>query len=267
MSKVVFITGASGGIGWAIAKYLADRGHIVYGTSRQPQASAAAVRMLVADVTDEPGIQAALATVVREQGRLDVVINNAGLGLASPLEMVPINDVQRVFDTNVTGVIRVVQAALPYMRTQRSGLIINISSIGAEMGLPYRGVYSASKAAVDRLTESLRMELKPFGINVCTVQPGGVKTAINANRIHSVLPAGNVYKHHFDTAYGLIEKSVDEGLDVVVFGKLVADIIQRSQVKAMYRVGRPVEKLSVILKRLLPSATYEKMVRNHYGLD
>lgn len=266
MSKVVFITGASSGLGLSIAAYLSKQGHIVYGTSRKAQADTEGIRMLVADVTDSQSIDSAIAQIIAEQGRLDVVINNAGLGIASPIETVTIDDVQRVLDTNVTGVIRVVQAVLPLLRKQGYGLFINISSIGAEMGLPYRGVYSASKAAVDRITEALRTELAPFGVQACIIQPGGVRTDINKNRIKVELPEGNVYKQSFDKTYELINQSVAGGMEAEAFGKLIEQIMQEENVKALYRLGNRTEKLSVLLKRLLPATMFENMIRKHYGL-
>lgn len=265
MSKIILITGASSGLGLSIGQYLARAGHTVYGTSRKKQ-SDPGFPMLVADVTSTESMTAAVTRILEEQGRLDVLINNAGLGIASPVETAPIDDVQRVLDTNVTGVIRAVQAVLPGMRERRSGLIINISSIGAEMGLPYRGVYSASKAAVERITEALRTELALFGIQACSVQPGGVRTNINQNRLTVALPSDNVYKQHFETAYRIINASVDEGLEAETFGKLIERIIRQKAVKARYRVGKPMEKLSVVLKTLLPAPLFENMIRKHYGL-
>ncbi|RZL98081.1 MAG: SDR family oxidoreductase, partial [Pedobacter sp.] len=159
MSKVVLITGASTGLGESIATYLARRGFIVYGTSRQAGLTNESIHMLAMDVIDPQSIQQVVDQILQQEGRLDVLINNAGLGIAGPVELLSLTDVERVFDTNVFGVIRMVQSALPIMRQQRSGLIINISSIAAEAGLPYRGAYSASKAAVERLTEALRLEL------------------------------------------------------------------------------------------------------------
>jgi NAD(P)-dependent dehydrogenase (short-subunit alcohol dehydrogenase family) len=266
MSKVVFITGASSGLGLSIAQYLSENGFVVYGTSRSKQQNIGNIRMLVADVTSQESLQTAVAQIVSEQGRIDVVINNAGLGIASPVESVPIEDVQRVLDTNVTGVIRVVQAVLPQMRQQRSGLVINISSIGSEIGLPYRGVYSASKAAVDRLTEALRTELAPFGVQACIIQPGGVQTDINKNRLRVDLPAGNVYRKNFDATYELINKSVAEGMEPQKLGELVLHILQQEKVRGVYRVGNRTEKLSVLLKRILPGNMFENMIRKHYGL-
>jgi NAD(P)-dependent dehydrogenase (short-subunit alcohol dehydrogenase family) len=265
MSKVILITGASAGLGESMARFLATKGHTVFGTSRKP-GQGSGFRLLAMDVTDAASVAAAVAQIIDEAGRLDVLVNNAGLGIAGPVESVSIDDVQRVLDTNVTGLIRTVQAVLPIMRKQGSGTIINISSIGSEMGLPYRGVYSASKAAVDRLTEALRTELAPFGIQACIVQPGGVRTDINKNRLRVDLPADSVYRKSFEKTYELIDESVSGGLSPDLFGELVDRIIRTNHVKRCYRLGKPMEKLSVLLKALLPSATFDKMIRKHYGL-
>lgn len=266
MAKVILITGASSGLGETIANHLTDKGYIVYGTSRKIEQQTKKFRTLNMDVTSVESISNGIQKIVSEQGRIDVLVNNAGLGIASPVETVSLEDVQRVMDTNVIGIIRTTQAVLPTMRQQKNGLIINISSIAAEAGLPYRGVYSASKAAADRITEAMRLELSPFGVQVCSVQPGGVKTDINNNRIKVELPQGNVYKENFDRTYELINESVSQGLNPEIFGTLIENIINSSRVKRVYRVGKPIEKLSVILKRVLPVSRYEKMIKNHYKI-
>lgn len=266
MSKVIIVTGASTGLGESIANYLTSKGHIVYGTSRSIEGQAKKFHTLNMDVTNTGSIEAAVQRIIREQGRIDVWINNAGLGIASPIETLSIEDATRVFDTNVIGIIRSCQAVLPHMRAQRSGLIINISSIGSEIGLPYRGLYSASKAAVDRITEALRTELAPFGVQACIIQPGGVRTDINKNRIRVDLPAGNVYKDSFETTYQLINESVSAGLEPEVFAKLIEQLFTAKEVKRCYRIGKPMEKLSVLLKRLLPATTFENMIKKHYKL-
>lgn len=266
MSKVILVTGASTGLGHSIATHLAQRGHVVYGTSRQADSPEQAFRMLTMDVTDNERVQFAVEQILQQEGRLDVLINNAGLGIAAPVELLPLDDVQRVFDTNVVGVIRMVQAVLPLMRQQRSGLIINISSIAAEAGLPYRGAYCATKAAVERLTEALRLELASFGIQACSVQPGGTRTDINKNRLRAFLPDDSDYKLTFDRTYELIDHSVSEGISPAVFGPLIETIINSAQVKRLYRVGKSIEKFSVLLKQILPTALYERMIRNHYKM-
>ncbi|ARK12641.1 SDR family oxidoreductase [Fibrivirga algicola] len=266
MSKVILVTGASTGLGESIAAYLSQRGHTVYGTSRQADTSGKPFTMLAMDVTSAESIQQGVDHIVQREGRLDVIINNAGLGIAAPVEELPLADVLRVFDTNVLGIIRTVQAVLPVMRRQRSGLIINISSIAAEAGLPYRGGYSASKAAVERLTEALRLELAPFGVQACSIQPGGTRTDINKNRLRVSLAADSVYRKTFERTYELIDESVSGGIDPAVFGPLIDSIIQSPSVKRLYRVGKPLEKLSVLLKLILPTATYERMIRKHYEM-
>lgn len=266
MSKVILITGASTGLGESIATYLANKGFIVYGTSRQTSEAGTVFSMIRMDVTSSESVRLAIDHILQQEGKLDVLINNAGLGIAAPVELLSIDDMQSVFDTNVTGVIRTIQAVLPSMRKQRSGLIINISSIAAEAGLPYRGAYSASKAAVERLTEALRLEMASFGVQACSIQPGGTRTDINKNRLRASLPADSVYKKTFDRTYELIDQSVSEGIDPDVFGPLVESIIKSANVKRLYRVGKPLEKLSVLLKLFLPTSIYERMIRNHYEL-
>ncbi|HYH14127.1 MAG TPA: SDR family oxidoreductase [Flavisolibacter sp.] len=266
MSKVIIVTGASTGLGESIANYLTAKGHIVYGTSRSIEGQTKPFRTINMDVTNTESIEDAVQRIIQEEGRIDVWINNAGLGIASPIETLSIGDAARVFDTNVIGIIRSCQAVLPHMRAQRSGLIINISSIGSEMGLPYRGLYSASKAAVDRITEALRTELAPFGVQACVIQPGGVRTDINKNRIKVDLPEGSVYKESFATTYKLIDESVANGLEPEVFAALVEQLLTAQQVKRVYRIGKPMEKLSVLFKRLLPSATFDNMIKKHYKL-
>jgi NAD(P)-dependent dehydrogenase (short-subunit alcohol dehydrogenase family) len=264
MPKIVLITGASSGLGAAIAGYLSTKGYIVYGASRSLPQGQPAFRPIVMDVCDEKSVQQAVDLILREQGRIDVLINNAGLGIAGPVEHLLLTDVKRVFDTNVFGMLRACQAVLPSMRNKQSGLIINISSIGSETGLPYRGAYSASKAALDRLTEALRMELAPFGINACYLQPGGIMTDINKNRVTTPLPADSAYKESFERCYAIVNASVSQGLDTAVFGPVVEKIILAKKVKRCYRVGKPMEKLSVFLKAALAGKTYENLVSKHY---
>jgi NADP-dependent 3-hydroxy acid dehydrogenase YdfG len=266
MSKIVLITGASSGLGETIGNYLNQKGYIIYGTSRNIELQEKQFRTINMDVTSDESVQLAVEKIIEQHGKIDVLINNAGLGIAGPVETLSFNDIQRVLDTNVTGVIRTIQKVLPYMRAQHSGTIINISSIGSETGLPYRGLYSASKAAVDRITEALRIEIGPFGVQACIVQPGGVKTDINKNRIKTDLPGDSVYKASFDTTYALINESVEQGLEPETFGRLIERIIETKQIKRCYRLGKPTEKLSVLLKRLLPSSVFEGMIKKHYKM-
>jgi NAD(P)-dependent dehydrogenase (short-subunit alcohol dehydrogenase family) len=266
MPKVILITGASAGLGEQVATYLAGKGHIVYGGSRSARQENRAFAQLVMDVCDEQSVRAAVKTITDKEGRIDVLINNAGLGIAAPVEFADAADVKAVFDTNLFGVIRTCQAVLPGMRKNKSGLIINISSIGSETGLPYRGIYSASKAALDRLTEALRLEVAPFGVQACYLQPGGINTDINRNRITRPLADGNPYKQSFERSHGLINESVSSGLDPATFGPVIERIIHTGNVNRNYRIGKPLEKLSVFLKSILPGRMYDKLISDHYKI-
>lgn len=181
LAKTVLITGASTGIGEATAKLFLDRGWNVVATMRRPEAAggwsespACVVTRL--DVTDEASIQSAFEQALERFGHLDVVVNNAGYGLAGPLEGLSPEQLKRQFDTNVLGLIAVSQRALGHMRPRSSGVIINISSIGGRMAFPLNSAYHATKFAVEGLSESLRLEVAPHGVRVKVVEPGGIKT-------------------------------------------------------------------------------------------
>ncbi|KIC93206.1 SDR family oxidoreductase [Flavihumibacter solisilvae] len=264
MSKVILVTGASGGLGKSIAEQLTEDGHIVYGAARSQASSQVSYHQVVMDVTSESDIRKAVETIVREHGRIDVLVNNAGLGIAGPLEVLARADTEAVINTNILGVLLTCQAVLPHMRRQKAGVIINISSIGSEMGLPYRSVYSASKAAVDRLTESLRMEMKPFGIRACIVQPGDINTNINRNRLTSELADSEAYGKSFARTNRLMNDGVRKGMDPVKAARLISSIISSNRVKKLYRMGTFSERLSVVLKKILPAPMFEKLISNHY---
>ncbi|WMJ73963.1 SDR family oxidoreductase [Cytophagaceae bacterium ABcell3] len=264
--KTILITGASTGLGLAIAKHLHTKNFTVYGTSRKIQQEGIPFKTLQMDVTSRESVKSAIETIISEQGKIDVVINNAGLGLAGPVEHLQEEDMLNVYNTNVLGVLRVSQEVLPYMRKQKQGKIINISSIGSEFGLPYRGGYSSTKTAVDRLTEALRMEVKKFGVQACVVQPGGIQTDINANRVLTPLPEESPYKNSFDRCYKVINHSVSKGLKPEDFGPILEKIIMADKTKRIYRIGKFNEKLSVKVKRLAPDDVFEKIILNHYKI-
>ena len=191
MSKVVLITGGSSGIGKSIGEFLHYKGFIVFGTSRNPEKVTNSIFPLVAlDVRDTKSIQKAVTQIISETGRLDIVINNAGVGITGPLEEIPMEEIKNNFETNFFGPIEVMKTVLPQMRKQHSGLIINITSIAGYMGLPYRSVYSASKGALELITEALRMEVKSFGIHITNVAPGDFATNIAAGRYHAPVTNG-----------------------------------------------------------------------------
>ena len=177
MTKVVLVTGGSSGIGKSICEILIQHGFIVYGTSRNPDNySSSLVPLLSLDVTKKETIESCIAELVEKEGKIDVLINNAGVGITGPIEEIPEEEIKRNFETNFFGPINVIKSVLPQMRDQNNGLIINITSIAGYMGLPYRGIYSASKGALEILTEAFRMELKDFNIHMTNLAPGDFAT-------------------------------------------------------------------------------------------
>ncbi len=267
MSKVVLITGGSSGIGKAIGDFLFHKGFTVYGTSRNPKKVSNSLFPLIAlDVREVASIQSAVATIIQEAGRLDIVINNAGVGITGPLEEIPMEEIKNNFETNFFGPIEVMKAALPQMRVQQSGLIINITSIAGYMGLPYRSVYSASKGALELITEALRMEVKSFGIQITNVAPGDFATNIAAGRFHAPVVQGSAYEKVYAGVLKTMNEHVDSGSNPNEMAEALYQIIQNPNPKIHYKVGAFMQKFSIVLKRILPDKVYEKMLMNHYKL-
>ena len=267
MNKVVLITGGSSGIGKSIGEFLHKKGFVVYGTSRNPEKVVNSVFPLVAlDVRNAESIKTAVATVIETSGRLDVVINNAGVGITGPLEEIPMEEIKNNFETNFFGPIEVMKAVLPQMREQKSGLIINITSIAGYMGLPYRGIYSASKGALELITEALRMEVKSFGIQITNVAPGDFATNIAAGRYHAPVVKGSAYEVPYGNTLKEMDSHVDSGSNPNEMAEAIFAIIQTKKPKVHYKVGAFMQKFSIVLKRILPDTVYEKMLMNHYKL-
>lgn len=267
MSKVVLITGGSSGIGKSIGEFLHHKGFVVYGTSRNPERVLNSVFPLVTlDVRNTDSIYDAVGKVISISGSIDVVINNAGVGITGPLEEIPMDEIKNNFETNLFGPIEVIKAVLPQMRKQNSGLIINITSIAGYMGLPYRGVYSASKGALELITEALRMEVKSFGITITNVAPGDFATNIASGRFHAPLIKDSVYEIPYGNTLKMMDEHVDSGSNPNEMALAVYKIIQNPNPKIHYKVGAFMQKFSIVLKRILPDKVYEKMLMNHYKL-
>ena len=267
MNKVVLITGGSSGIGKSIGEYLHHKGFVVYGTSRDPERIQNSVFPLVAlDVRNVDSIQAAVAKIIATSGRLDIVINNAGVGITGPLEEIPTEEIKNNFETNFFGPIEVMKAVLPQMRAQKSGLIINVTSIAGYMGLPYRSVYSASKGALELITEALRMEVKSFGIQITNVAPGDFATNIASGRFHAPLIEDSAYEIPYGNTLKTMDEHVDSGSNPNEMAEAIYKIIQTPNPKIHYKIGAFMQKFSIVLKRILPDKVYEKMLMNHYKL-
>lgn len=265
---VVLVTGGSSGIGKSIGEYLAQKGYVVYGTSRNPSRfpNFSSFTLLQLDVADMDSIQAAVKIIKEKHGRLDVLVNNAGAGITGPIEEIPNEEIVNNFNTNYFGPINVTKAVLPIMRKQGSGLVINITSIAGYMGLPFRGVYSASKAALEMTTEAWRMELKDFNIKMTNIAPGDFATNIAAGRYHAPVLKGSPYEKQYGKTLELMDDHVDSGNDPLEMAKEVFKIIHSKKPKVHYKVGAFMQKFSIVLKRILPDRAYEKILMNHYKL-
>lgn len=266
-SKVVLITGASSGIGKACAEHLAALGHRVYGTSRKGPGKSGSVEIVPMDVTDEGSVREGVQSVSQKAGRLDVVVNNAGMGIAGAVEETSIEEARMQLDTNLLGTLRVCRAALPILRKQGSGLIINISSIGGIIGLPFEGLYSASKFAIEGLTESLRMEVRQFGIRVVLVEPGDIRTAFPEHRVWTKESGdGSPYRASREAAWKVIEHDETHGAAPETVARLVGKLVHKKSPSVRYPVGLFLQKMAVGLKRLLPQGIFEGIIRSTYKM-
>ena len=274
--RIVLITGASSGFGKACALHLSQSGYRVYGTSRsadfaqQPVAGSpekTSFKTIPMDVRDTSSVTKGIFHILKNEGRIDVVVNNAGIATAGAIEEVAMAEVQNQFETNFFGAIRVCQAVLPQMRKQKSGCIINISSIGGVMGIPFQGAYSASKFALEGMTEALRIELKPFGIRVVLIEPGDFKTDFTKNRIITKgFHANSVYADQLNTALPLMEKEERNGADPHQLALLVEKITNKPNPKVRYTIGKLEQRLSTLYKRWAPSLMYERSFMKYYKL-
>ncbi|MDT5139214.1 MAG: hypothetical protein QOD58_3476 [Mycobacterium sp.] len=266
-TPVALITGVSSGIGAAIAVKLADRGFRVFGTSRAPQnlAPIPRVETLPLDVTDATAVHAAVSGVIDRAGRIDVLVNNAGLGILGAAEESSIAQAQSLFDTNFFGVIRVTNEVLPHMRRRGSGRIINISSVLGYLPAPYAALYSASKHAVEGYTESLDHELREYGVRALLVEPGYTRTDFEANMWDADTPQ-EAYADNRTTARVMVAENIRsaETPDVVADAAYAAATDKR--VKLRYPAGRQSRQLT-LLKRFAPAALLDNGIRKQSGLN
>lgn len=270
--RVVLITGASSGIGRACAQHLQARGYRVYGTSRRVSAPDGVardgdVRMIAMDVTCEDSVAAAVALVMAREGRIDVVVNNAGYGIAGAVEDTSLAEARAQLDTNFFGVLRVCRAVLPILRGQGGGYLVNISSIGGLIAIPFQGLYSASKFAVEGMTESLRAELRPYGVQVVMIEPGDFHTGFTGQRQRVAAAAASVHDARYRAALGVMEADETAGATPDAIARLLERIINRRSPALRYLAGPFMQKLSVLVfKRLLPQRWFERLIAGYYRI-
>lgn len=267
MGKVVLITGVSSGFGKHTAQILAQNGHIVYGTIRNDMDDLKDIHCLKMNLVDIQSIKDAVKTVVEKEKRIDVLINNAGMHTGGSIETSPYENAKLQIDTNFSGTVIMIREVLPVMRNQNSGTIINISSIGGLMGLPFQGFYSAAKFAIEGLSEALRMEVKQFNINVVVINPGDFHTSNTPNRRNYLAKTkGDPYGEQFQKTLAIIEKDENGGWSPDILAKKLVRIVEMKNPANRYVIASLEQKSAVLLKKLLPSKWFMKILTSHYGI-
>ncbi|MBS1593738.1 MAG: oxidoreductase [Bacteroidetes bacterium] len=265
MKKVILITGASSGIGLSAAKLLAAEGHVVYAAARRiermKELEPAGVRLIAMDVTDDASMIAGVKEITDREHRIDVLVNNAGYGSYGALEDVPISEAKYQFEVNIFGLARLTQLVLPHMRAQRSGRIINISSIGGRIGEPHGAWYHATKFAVEGLSDSLRMEVREFGIDVIVIQPGAIKTEwTEIARQNMLKTSGHTAYSELTQAHArMFENADDQGSDPMVIAKVISKAINRRHPCTRYAAGMGAKPI-LFLRSILSDKAFDRLV-------
>ena len=264
MKKTIIITGTSSGIGFSLAEYFGKQGHRVYGLSRK-KADSKLFTSIPTDITEKSQIDLAIEEILSKENHIDILINNAGMGMVGAVEDSNKEEIMKLFNLNLIGAVQMMTAVMPKMREQKSGQIINISSIGSEMGLPFRGFYSASKSALDKVTEAMRYEISAWNIELCSLHLGDIKTNIAENRIKTMV--SEPYKNIFYKVYSTMNSHVDHGVEPVEVAKYIEKLLLKNKWKAHYYFGKFGQKIGIPLKWILPQKTYENLMKKYNKMD
>ena len=273
MSKTALVTGASSGIGEETARTLHKLGYTVYAaarrTDRLEQLTPIGIHALTMDVTDDESMTSGIEKIIAETGRIDVLVNNAGYGSYGAIEDVTLDEARRQFEVNVFGLGRLTQLVLPHMRAQRSGTIINISSMGGRLTTPLGGWYHATKYAVEALSDALRMETAPFGIDVVVIEPGGIRTewsGIAADHLEETAE-GSAYASQIKAVANSMrsESTNKRQSPPSVIADTVEKIVTARKPRTRYVVGFAAKPL-VTLRRLLPDRAFDRVISAALGV-
>ncbi|WP_328989360.1 oxidoreductase [Kribbella sp. NBC_01245] len=271
--KVALVTGASSGIGEATALALRQAGFIVYGAARRIDRMAGlaeqGVRVLAMDVTDDASAQAGVARILAEAGRIDVLVNNAGYGSYGAVEDVPLDEARAQFEVNVFGAARLMQLVLPAMRAQRSGKIVNVSSMGGKIHTPLGGWYHSSKFALEGLSDCVRVEVAPFGIDVVVVEPGAIETEWGG------IAAGQLTKASGDGAYAAQAEAMAAAMTVertglmrpsapTVIGDTIRTAVSANRPRTRYASGAGAKPL-LLMRRVLSDRLFDRLISRATG--
>lgn len=263
MNRVVVISGGSSGIGFHTAEALVEQGCKVYDLSRHENPDHRAVHHIPTDVCDNDAVNRAIQQIIATEGRIDILINNAGFGISGAVEFTDPEEVKRLFDVNFFGAFRLTKAVLPYMRKQGSGKIINISSVAAVAPIPFQTFYSASKAAILAYTMSTANELRPFGITVCSVLPGDIRTGFTSARCKNAI-GDDVYEGRITRSVLRMERDEQNGMSPIKAGRFIAKIALNRRKKPLYTIGFTYKALTLLIK-LLPSGLVNYILKLMYA--
>ena len=272
-TRTALVTGASSGIGQDTARKLQALGYTVYGAARRTDRlralAADGIRPLPMDVTDDASMSAGVNRILEETGRIDVLVNNAGYGSYGAIEDVPIDEARRQFEVNVFGLARLTQLVAPHMRAQGSGTIINISSMGGKLTTPLGGWYHATKYAVEALSDALRMELRPFGIDVVVVEPGCIRTAwwaIAADHLKATA-SGSAYADQIRAVAGTMRSESNQRRysPPEVIARTIGKIVTARRPRTRYAVGFMARPL-IAARRILTDRAFDRLIGAAFGL-
>ena len=261
--KVAIVTGGTSGIGRATALALQESGYTVYELSRRAEGMPD-IRHIVADITKEETLQSAVEQVLAAEGRLDLVVNNAGFGISGAIEFTDTQEAQRLFDTLFFGMVRMNRCVIPLMRQQGHGRIVNISSVASPVPIPFQAYYSAGKAAINAYTMALANELRPFGVTVCAVMPGDIKTGFTAAR-HKIIAGDDIYQGRIGRSVQRMEHDEQTGMDPAKVGRYIAAVASREGSHHPLYATRIDYKFFVFLTKVLPARFLNWLIYQLYG--
>ncbi len=263
---VVLVTGASSGIGRACAAHLAARGHRVYGAARRPIAGAA-FESLEMDVNHDASVARGVAHIVEREGRIDALVNNAGFAIFGAIEDTSVAEAKEQLETNFFGVLRVTNAVLPKFRSQGGGRVVNVSSLGGVFGMPYSGLYSASKFAVEGMSEALRLEMRPFGVHVSLIEPGDFKTELTAVRRRTAASLrDSAHAGGLARAMKAAEKDEANAPTPEPIAALLERALLARSPRLRYTTGMASQRIVTVLKRILPARLFEFMLTQAFDI-